>query len=185
MSKRDVKQKDELQLFNYEQNAVRTIDKDGEIWFVAKDVCDILEIANARDAVSTLDDDERMTIANTDLLELPKYSSGVANTDSSKLRSYTLNMISESGLYTLIFRSNKPEAKAFRRWVTHEVLPSIRKTGKYESPRANCRRAVEAFIRTQVDPDDDINGETKHRVYWVERRTKGIGGANFIEVFDL
>ena len=182
MSEKDMK----IKCFNYDgENAVRTVEQNGEVWFVAKDVCDVLEIVNARDAVSTLDDDEKMTIANTDLLELPKYSSGVANTDSSKLRSYTLNMISESGLYTLIFRSTKPEAKAFRRWVTHEVLPSIRKTGKYESPRANCRRAVEAFIRTQVDPDDDINGETKHRVYWVERRTKGIGGANFIEVFDL
>ena len=179
MSEKDMK----IKCFNYDgENAVRTVEQNGEVWFVAKDVCDVLEIVNARDAVSTLDDDEKMTIANTDLLELPKYSSGVANTDSSKLRSYTLNMISESGLYTLIFRSTKPEAKAFRRWVTHEVLPSIRKTGKYESPRASCRRAVEAFIRTQTDPDDTIEGE---KIYWVERRTKGPYGVNFVEVFDL
>ena len=170
MSKKDVKQKNEIQLFNYEQNAVRTIDKDGEIWFVAKDVGEILGFSNVRVEISRLDDDEKREY------KIVTPSNGGYS---------TVNIISESGLYTLIFRSNKPEAKAFRRWVTHEVLPSIRKTGKYESPRANCRRAVEAFIRTQVDPDDDINGETKHRVYWVERRTKGIGGANFIEVFDL
>ena len=104
----------ELQVFNYNGAEVRTTEHDGEIWFVAKDVCDILGLRNARKAVKPLDDDEK----------------GVT-------KSYTLGgmqditIISESGLYALVFRSNKPEAKEFSRWVRHEVLPQIRKTGMY------------------------------------------------------
>ncbi len=104
-----------MAVFNFNEYAVRTVaGKDGELWFVAKDVCDILEISRHRDAVNGLDDDERGrlkvdTLGGTqDLLSL-----------------------SESGLYTLIIRSNKPNAKKFRRWVTKEVLPAIRKTGGY------------------------------------------------------
>lgn len=170
MSKRDVKQKSEIQLFNYDTSEIRTVYRDGEIWFVAKDVCDILELTNPTEAIKSLDDDEKMTLRISD------------GHSGQRGGAQFLNIISEPGLYKLIFRSNKPEAKAFSRWVTHEVLPSIRKTGKYESPRASCRRAVEAFIRTQTDPDDTIEGE---KIYWVERRTKGPYGVNFVEVFDL
>lgn len=90
------------------------VDERGEPWFVAKDVCDILGVANNRDAVSRLDADERMSV-------LPTALGG----------SQKMVAVSESGLYRLIFESRKPEARAFRRWVTHEVLPSIRKTGLY------------------------------------------------------
>lgn len=89
------------------------------LWFVARDVCDILGIANVPDSVGTLDEDERITIGNTD--SNPR--EGIP---------HQLNAVSESGLYALIFRSRKPEAKSFRKWVTSEVLPSIRKTGSYE-----------------------------------------------------
>ena len=103
-----------IQIFNYKNSNVRTIEQDGQVWFVAKDVCDILGIVNARDAIKPLDDDEKADV-------------GIS--DGSQKRHY--NVISESGVYELILRSNKPEAKNFARWVRKEVLPSIMRTGKY------------------------------------------------------
>ena len=104
-----------IQAFDFNERAVRCIMKDGEPWWVAKDVCDVLGIQNARDAISVLDEDERNTVGISD---------GIRGNPN-------MNIISESGLYTLILRSNKPEARPFRRWVTHEVLPVLRKTGSY------------------------------------------------------
>lgn len=101
-------------IFQYQGKAVRVVVKDGEPWFVAKDVCDILEIANSRDAVARLDHDER----------------GVVLTDTPG-GMQELQAVNEPGLYTLILGSRKPEAKAFKRWITHEVIPAIRKTGAY------------------------------------------------------
>ena len=109
----------EMQLFNYGDNAVRTIKKDGEVWFVAKDVCDILELTNAREAIKSLDDDEKMTVRISD------------GHSGKRGGAQSLNFINEPGLYKLAFRSNKPEAKKFTKWVASEVLPSIRKTGSY------------------------------------------------------
>lgn len=85
---------------------------------MAKDVCDVLKIKNNRQAMSYLDDDEKGVITNDTLGGEQK-----------------MNTVSEAGLYSLIFRSRKPEAKAFKRWVCHEVLPSIRKNGAYLAPR--------------------------------------------------
>lgn len=93
---------------------VRAVVKDGEPWFVAKDVCDALEIGNSRQAVSYLDDDEKGVTTNDTLGGTQQVS-----------------IINESGLYSLILRSRKPEAKKFKKWVTAEVLPSIRKHGAY------------------------------------------------------
>ena len=104
-----------LQVFNYKAQEVRTTIIDGEVWFVAKDVCDVLDIKNAREAISVLDEDERNTVRISD--------GNRGNPD--------MNIISEPGLYALVLRSNKPEAKQFSRWVRHEVLPSIRETGSY------------------------------------------------------
>ena len=103
---------------NSDFGSIRVADKNGEPWFVAKDVCEILGIANQWDAVSSLDEDEKITLTNTE-----------GNPRAGIPR--TLNLISESGLYSLIFKSRKPEAKAFSKWVRSEVLPSIRKTGSY------------------------------------------------------
>ncbi|MBQ6664900.1 MAG: Bro-N domain-containing protein [Synergistaceae bacterium] len=108
-----------LQVFNYKDKQVRTVEQDGEVWFVSKDVCDILEISKYRDAVSNLDEDER----------------GSVKVDTLGGRQ-EMTAINEPGLYSLIFRSNKPEAKQFSRWVRHEVLPSIRQTGSYTAPNA-------------------------------------------------
>lgn len=102
----------DLTVFRFEgTREVRTVIKDGEPWFVAKDICDILELTNPTMAIESLDDDERS-----------KYFLG---------RQGEVNIINESGLYALVFKSRKPEAKAFRKWVTSEVLPAIRKTGQY------------------------------------------------------
>ncbi len=115
-------------VFAFEESAVRIIPNADNPLFVAKDVCDVLGIKNARDAISDLDDDEKITLkrAETGILT-------VGNTDSQNTRggSQFTNVVTESGLYALIFKSRKEEAKKFRKWVTSEVLPSIRKTGSY------------------------------------------------------
>lgn len=102
-------------LFHYNQKNVRTLEKNGEVWFVAKDVCDILEIDDASSALRRIDPDER----GTDSILTP---SGPQE----------MLIVNESGLYALVLGSRKPEAKAFRRWITQEVLPQIRRTGKYD-----------------------------------------------------
>lgn len=110
--------------FAFGDNLVRSMtDENGNPWFVAKDVCRVLCIENNRDAISTLDEDEKITVANPD-----------GNPRAGIPHQYVL--ISESGLYALVFRSRKPEAKAFSKWVRSEVLPALRKTGNYVTPGA-------------------------------------------------
>lgn len=100
---------------NYNGHEVRTINKEDGMWWVLKDICTILELDNSRMVFNRLDDDEK----------------GVSQIDTLGGKQQ-MQVISESGLYAVILRSDKPEAKPFRKWVTSEVLPSIRKTGKYE-----------------------------------------------------
>ncbi|MCP4594973.1 Bro-N domain-containing protein [Neptuniibacter sp.] len=102
---------------------------DGNPWFVAKDVCDILEYADPNVALKGLDDDEKL----------------LHQIDGTGQRRKML-IINESGLYTLILRSNKPAAKPFRKWVTAEVLPAIRKTGSYQQPGADPNRPETLLI---------------------------------------
>ena len=115
--------KNSLQVFNYEGSTVRTVMLDGEVWFVAKDVCDILEISNVSKAIQELDDDEKSTLT-------------ISEGTSPKGGNPNMNVVSESGLYALIFKSRKPEAKAFARWVRHELLPQVMHTGSYGNPSA-------------------------------------------------
>jgi len=105
--------------FSYQEKEIRIIeDQDGTPWWVAKDVCEVLGFKNYRDALSYhLDDDEKGVVS--------------ADTPGGKQELLTIN---ESGLYTLILKSTKPVARPFRKWVTSEVLPSIRKTGSYAMP---------------------------------------------------
>lgn len=105
-----------IQIFKYENNDVRTVEMNGEPWFVLKDVCKALGIAKYRDVADRLDADERAPV-RVDTL-------GGAQ---------EMTCINESGLYSVILRSDKPAAKPFRKWVTSEVLPSIRKNGGYIS----------------------------------------------------
>lgn len=106
---------EKIQLFEYQHKQVRTVLIDGEVWFVAKDVCDVLEIVNSRHAVASLPD---------------KVKGGVVQNDSIG-RPQQMTVINESGVYTLAFRSTKAGAKKFTDWVTSDVIPAIRKTGKY------------------------------------------------------
>lgn len=107
----------EIQTFSFNSAPLRTLtDEAGDPWFVAKDVCNILEISNPSDALQSLDDDEKTNLGNSYVWSEPGRRPLI---------------ISEPGLYRLVMRSRKPEAKEFQRWVTHEVLPTIRKTGGY------------------------------------------------------
>mgnify|MGYP002537100149 CR=1 FL=1 len=108
----------DMQIFNYNETPVRTVMKDGEPWFVLKDVCEVLGIGNHKMTAQRLEEDE---VSLTDL------------TDSIGRKQET-TIISEPGLYNVILRSDKPQAKPFRKWVTTEVLPSIRKHGAYMTP---------------------------------------------------
>ena len=124
-----------LQVFNFEKKDVRVVMKGGTPWWVAKDVCDILELNNITEALRGLDSDE---LASAIL--------------KSGGQGREMRLISESGLYTLIMRSNKPEARRFRKWVTAEVLPTIRKHGIYTTEEMARRfikdpRALEYTIR--------------------------------------
>lgn len=112
----------EINLPAFEGHQVRVHrDDEGDLWFVAADVCRVLEIVNSRDAIRILDDDER----------------GVVITDTLG-GSQELSTISEPGLYKLLARSRKPEAKRFDRWVRHEVLPAIRRDGAYLAVPSNA-----------------------------------------------
>jgi prophage antirepressor-like protein len=110
----------QLAIFKYQEentnsvNDFTTIEIDGEPWFIAVDVCNLLDITNVTQSLGSLDDDEKLPYV--------MYRAG-------QMRS--VNLINESGLYNLIFRSKKPTAKAFRKWVTKEVIPAIRKTGSF------------------------------------------------------
>lgn len=116
----------EPQLFNFEGNDVRTLNRDEQIWFAAPDVTKALKLTNTTVALKSLDGDE-----------VTKFNLGGLSGET--------NFISEPGLYKLIGASRKPAAKRFNRWVTHEVLPSIRKHGAYMTP--------ETIEKTLTNPD--------------------------------
>lgn len=107
----------DLTPFNFESRPVRISDRDGQPWFALADVCSVLDIQNVGNAAGRLDDDERDSIRNPDV------NRGRGNPD--------MTVINESGLFKLMLRSRKPAAKRFTKWVTSEVLPSIRRSGQY------------------------------------------------------
>lgn len=113
---------DQLMPFAFGDNLVRIHrDENGNPWFVAKDVCRVLGLSNVTEATRSLDDDE-------------KGSFRITEETSSQGGNPNLLIVSESGLYALVFRSRKPEARAFSKWVRADVLPALRKTGRYEMP---------------------------------------------------
>lgn len=105
----------ELQTFTYQDSPIRTVQLDGEPWFVLKDVCGVLNLGTPARVAERLEEDE---VSLTHLID-------------SLGRQQDMTIINESGLYNVILRSDKPEARPFRKWVTGEVLPSIRKHGAY------------------------------------------------------
>lgn len=130
-----------LEVFQYADRQVRTISVDGELWFVLADICGVLGIANAGNVAARLDEAD---IRQTDI------RSGGQN------RSVTI--VSESGMYEVVIRSDKPEARQFRWWVTHEVVPSIRRTGAYavETPEQLMARAVVQAQEIIARKDEEI-----------------------------
>lgn len=106
-----------VQAFTYQDQPVRTITVDGQPGFIANDLCSVLELTNPRQTLTYLDDDEKGVTTNDTL-------------GGAQQMAY----VTEAGMYSLVLRSRKPEAKMFKRWITHDVLPQIRKTGAYAAP---------------------------------------------------
>lgn len=121
----------EITPFNFGSNIVRVVSRNNDPWFIANDVCKALGYSNTSKAIADhLDDDERY--------------------NESLDRGGSLLLISESGLYALILRSRKPEARKFAKWVTSEVLPTIRKTGSYQSNTQSQRTALAHQLASQA-----------------------------------
>ena len=143
----------DLQIFTYEGTPLRTVEREDGLWWVLKDVCGILGITDHKQVKKRLDDDE------TGVCQVPPPTGG----------GQTQNMIviNEPGLYSVILRSDKPEAKDFKRWVTHEVLPSIRRTGSYAvAPAQPMTPAQLLAAQAQVLVDmerrmEEMQGQTK------------------------
>lgn len=129
----------ELQIFNFNNSEVRTVLIDNEPYFVGKDVADVLGYSNTRDALSKhVDDEDKSTVAIH---------------DGSQNRGMVV--ISESGVYSLVFGSKLPDAKKFKRWVTSEVLPTIRKTGNYQIPQ-NPMEALKLMFEAQNQSNEKV-----------------------------
>lgn len=118
-----------LQLFEYSGHQVRTVLIDNEPAFVAADICAVLELSNPRTSLALLDDDEK----------------GVHTMDTPG-GPQEVSVVNEPGMYSLVLRSRKPEAKQFKRWITHDVLPEIRKTGSYGSPAELTRSDLARMV---------------------------------------
>ena len=141
----------ELQIFkSHEFGEIRTTIQNGEPWFVAADVCKALDIENNRKATNRLDDDEK----------------GVTLSDTLGGKQ-KLTIVNEAGLYSLVLGSRKPEAKAFKRWITHEVLPTIRRTGGYvnsadafiEHYLPHADESTRTMFRAQLKAIEELNAK--------------------------
>lgn len=134
-------QNQNIKVFENEQfGKIRVVEKNNEPWFIAKDVCKALGLAQVSRAIQKLDEDE---VTNSKVID-------------SIGREQKVNAISEAGMYSLVLVSRKPEAKAFKRWVTHEVLPAIRRTGGYMVTKADDT-PEEIMARAVLIAQDTIN----------------------------
>lgn len=138
----------EIKVWNYESSEVRTIEKDGEPWFVGKDICDVLGYTNASKALyDHVDSEDKLN-----------------NESLSSLGQRGGWLINESGLYSLILSSKLPDAKKFKRWVTSEVLPSIRKTGSYHSQQQlSPMEMIAAMANNAVEMERRLK-ETENKI---------------------
>ncbi|WP_311514796.1 BRO-N domain-containing protein [Oligella urethralis] len=167
----------DVQIFNFETNTkIRAVLKDGEPWFVAKDVCDAIGIINSRDAVQRLDDDEKMTVGLTD----SRAGSGPQS----------ILLINESGLYTIVLRSRKATTPGtpqhrFRKWVTSEVLPQIRKTGKYETPSDRMTDEQVGYIYNSVMRICGETGQTYQALFGMLKREFQVASYKHIKAIDF
>lgn len=124
-----------IQNFAFDEHLVRVVELEGAPWFVGKDVCGCLEIAKHHQALEALDDDERGT-----------------STVGTPMGDQTVIVISEPGVYRLVFRSRKPSAERFKRWLAHEVLPEIRKTGRFEAKGSDATHTPAPAGRPVMEP---------------------------------
>ncbi|WP_430470079.1 BRO-N domain-containing protein [Thalassospira lucentensis] len=147
--------------FDFEGQSVRTFDKDGVIWFVLVDICKVLEIENNRNAAARLDDDEKDDVHTVDAIG----------------RNQPTTIINESGLYSLILTSRKDAAKRFKKWVTAEVLPALRRHGHYEMPGI-----VPVSSRKNLPPSAIPRSERHYDLALVReaRATFGEAGARYV-----
>lgn len=136
-----------IQEFLYENSPIRMIESNGETWWVLKDICKLLSIENHKNITKRLEEDEVGTF------ELPH--------PQSKEKKLEMLCVNESGLYSVILRSDKPEAKAFRRWITHEILPEIHRTGGYNA------------ISAEILEDSSLTAASKTIFMYLCRCAKG------------
>lgn len=140
MNKLQVINDERFKIFSKENlGSVRTVLLNNEVWFCIKDVCDILELTNPTVVAKRLDEDEKA-----------KFDLGLKNGELT-------NFTNESGLYTLILRSDKPEAKPFRKWITSEVIPAIRKIGKYEEKPMTSAQYLLQQAQWMVEAENRMN----------------------------
>ena len=149
----------QLSTFNFESKSIRTLAINNEPWFVAVDICRALNLSSPSMAIANLDDDEKYTLSLTEGIE------GVGK------QVQELNLVSESGMYTLILRCRDAVKKGsvphrFRKWVTAEVLPTIRKTGKYESKTSvNDRTGLRNAVNMLVSKKGLIYSDAYHLIH--------------------
>ena len=157
----------EVQVWNYEGAEVRIVQIDGEPWFVLTDVCRELDLANPTMVAKKLDNDERT-----------KFDLG---------RQGETTIVNESGLYTVILRSDKPQAKPFRKWVTSVVLPSIRKTGSYSVQQPNAFENLSPQLQVLIQMEtrqkqiEARQKDSEHLINKIARATgDGYGGIRLL-----
>lgn len=141
----------DLKIFTYGESRIRTFEKDGEMWFVGKDVADVLGYSNTKDAVANhVDEEDKRILQRSEIATFENHipeSALLVNFVSAEVPNRGLTIINESGLYSLILSSKLPDAKAFKHWVTSEVLPTIRKTGGYTAPWKKSEQELAAADR--------------------------------------
>ncbi|HDJ2371341.1 TPA: BRO family protein [Staphylococcus aureus] len=152
-----------LQTFNFEELPVRTLEVDGEPYFIGKDVADILGYANGRDALSKHVDAE------------DKLTSQIATAGQNR----NVTIINESGLYSLIFSSKLENAKRFKRWVTSEVLPTLRKTGAYQVP-SDPMQALRLMFEATEQTKQEIKNVKDNVIDLKENQKLDAGDYNFL-----
>lgn len=148
------------QKFDFKGNLVRMkTDQEEQYWFAATDICAILDIVDTRQAVENLDEDE-------------KYLGGVLHHSGQERKTW---MVNEFGLYSLVLKSRKPEAKEFKRWITHEVLPAIRKAGRYTSEEEKAReeklQTIAREIQLLSSEKDDLQKRLNEKKKAIEKKS--------------
>ncbi len=168
----------ELQTFNFEELPVRTLEVDGEPYFIGKDVADILGYTNSRKTLSDHVDEE------------DKLTSRIVTSGQNR----NVTIINESGLYSLIFSSKLENAKRFKRWVTSEVLPSLRRTGTYQTKPLTTSEQIQLIAQGNTELDERVtkieetypimHGEAKHIQSLVAQKVAEIVRNKFNGFYD-